>query len=546
MNSPFVGPKPARIELRHRPTTAAVLGGLCFALTAPPINFHVGVPLGLAALFLASELPAGTPKGKRRAFFRGWLWATSAGLLGLRFVPAVVDRFTPLGVAGGLLALLLLAAFQALGWGLGTLLAWLLEARLRVDRRLAFPCGVLFACMWPGVFAWTPGALLSEWVPVIQLAEVVGERGLSFLMALGVACIAWPLRDRFREATPVPPGSRFHHPVVSVALGVGVWAALFGYGLLRLNALAAPEARVKVALIQPATDARLRWEPSQRMEILSRLRRVTVEAEAAGAELSIWPEAAYPFLLSPVAGHEPRGGRAIHINGVKGPVLLGTLTPARAPAGERPEGQYNAATLIDAQGHQQRVQAKLQLLWFGESLPFGAQSIPWLRKVFFRAGGLVPGDEVVLLTHPTQHGELRMAVLNCYEDILPAVGRRMAAEGPNLLVNVTNDAWFEGSIESALHLRLSVLRAVETRRDLVRAVNLGLPAWIDRSGRVRELGSPRPAGYTLVTPGMNNSSPTFYVRFGDYPLLTLLALLISLRGFRVARERRAQADAPQS
>ncbi|MEZ4228495.1 MAG: apolipoprotein N-acyltransferase [Polyangiaceae bacterium] len=511
------------------------MGGLCFALTAPPVDFHLGVPLGLAALFLALELPASTPRGKRRAFFRGWLWATSAGLLGLRFVPAVVDRFTPLGLAGGLVALVLLAAFQALGWGLGALFAWLLESRLRVDRRLAFPCGTLFACMWPGVFAWTPGALLSEWVPVIQLAELVGERGVSFAMALGVACIAWPLRDFFREVADEATG-RLQRPLASVLLGLGVWAALFGYGLLRLRALPDSSATVKVALIQPATDARLRWEPNQRAQILGRLRRLTVDAEAAGAQLSIWPEAAYPYLLSPVATHEPRGARAIHINGVKGPVLLGALTPARAPAGEKPEGHYNAATLIDAEGHQQRPQAKLQLLWFGESLPIG-QSNPWLRKVFYRAGGLVPGDEVVLLKHPTPVGEMRLAVLNCYEDILPGVGRRMAAAGPNLLVNVTNDAWFVGSIESALHLRLSALRAVETRRDLVRAVNLGLPAWIDRTGRVRALGTPSPAGFTLVTPALHDAAPTPYVRFGDYPLLCLLGLWLGLRSFRVARSR---------
>ncbi len=498
------------------------------------------MPLGLAALFLALELPVAATRGKRAAFFRGWLWATSAGLLGLRFVPAVVDRFTPLGLAGGALALVLLAAFQALGWGLGSLVAWLLEARLAIDRRVAFPCGVLFACMWPGVFAWTPGALLSEWVPVIQLAELVGERGLSFLMALGVACVAWPLRRYFREEPPVASG-KWQRNERSVLLGLGVWAVLFGYGLVRMQTLLRPRQLVKVALIQPATDARLRWEPTQRAEILNRLRRVTAEAEAAGAELSIWPEAAYPYLLSPVASHEPRGARAIHINGVKGPVLLGALTPARAPAGVKPEGQYNAATLIDADGHQQRPQAKLQLLWFGESLPIG-QSSPWLRKVFYRAGGLVPGDEVVLLRHMSAGGEARIAVLNCYEDILPGVGRRMAAHGPNLLVNVTNDAWFEGSIESALHLRLSALRAVETRRDLVRSVNLGLPAWIDRTGRIRGIGSPSPAGYMLVTPSLNNGPPTFYVRAGDYPLISLLIVFVCWKGFREVRRHREQAS----
>lgn len=512
----------------------ALLGGVCFALTAPPLDFHLGVLLGLAALFLALESAAEAPRPKRRAFFIGWAWATAAGLVGLRFVPALVDRFTPLGLLGGGVALVLLAAFQALGWGLGAILSSVLERRLALDRRLAFPCGVLFACMWPGVFAWTPAALLSEWLPLIQLAELIGERGVSWLLALVVALLAWPLS----RPAALPPRNKL---VTSVLGGAALCVVMVSYGLLRLSQLE-PDAgpKLTLALIQPATDARLRWERSEQDRILVRLRRLTVEGERQGAELSVWPEAAYPYLLSHAPIQEPAGARAIHAGGVRGPVLLGALT--RAPDGT---GQHNAALLIDSSGKQQTPQAKLQLLWFGESLPIG-QSSPWLRRVFYRAGGLVPGSEVALQTHQSVSGaEARMAVLNCYEDILPGVGRRMAAQRPNLLVNVTNDAWFEGSIESALHLRLSALRAVEARLDLVRAVNLGLPAWIDQTGRLRALGQAKPASVLLVRPSLNDQSPTLYVRAGDYPLLVALGLLLLWHAFRgVTRRARTSARPP--
>ncbi len=542
---------------RAGPWLLALVSGVVFALTAPPVDFHLGVLLGLMGLFLAltpRRGAAGVPQ-KRRAFLLGWLWASAAGLVGLRFVPQVVDRFTPLGLVGGAAALLLLACFQGLGFGVGAALSELLTRRLRWDRRLAFPCGIFLACVWPSVFGWTPAGLLSPWLPLVQLADVVGERGVSVLLTGLMACLGWPLAQRLPwsspplQGAPAPlsgaagalpaPASR-RQALLSVGLGGVGLMALYGYGALRLASLAespttSPET-LRVALVQPAVDARLRWEPTERARLLTRLRRLTQSAEAQGAELSIWPEAAYPYVLPHRAGEGPRGSRAIHRDSVRGPVLFGVLT--EAPGGE---GQYNAATLVDARGHQQLPQAKLELLWFGEALPFG-QSIPWLRRAFYRAGGLIPGEEVALLRMTTQGGhEARLGVLNCYEDTLPSVGRRIAQASPNLLVNVTNDGWFEGSIEPELHLRLSVMRAIEARRDLVRAVNLGVPAWIDRRGQLRAVGQPSPAGVLLITPSLNDESPTLYVKVGDRPLWVLLTLACLYSAWR-RRTAAAQAQ----
>jgi len=95
---------------------------------------------------------------------------------------------------------------------------------------------------------------------------------------------------------------------------------------------------------------------------------------------------------------------------------------------------------------------------------------------------------------------------------------------PNLLVNVTNDAWFAGSAESELHLRLAVLRAIESRRDLVRAVNLGVTSWVDAAGVIRARTTGEAATVLSVTPVLLESAPTLFDRAGDVPLLLLLAL----------------------
>jgi apolipoprotein N-acyltransferase len=117
---------------------------------------------------------------------------------------------------------------------------------------------------------------------------------------------------------------------------------------------------------------------------------------------------------------------------------------------------------------------------------------------------------------------LRAAVLVCYEDTLPEAGREAMETSPNLLVNVTNDAWFSGSAESEMHLRVAALRAVEARRDLVRAVNLGPASWIDAAGRVRMRSPSSVPAVLLAEPALFDSPRTLYARFGDVPLVLLL------------------------
>jgi apolipoprotein N-acyltransferase len=118
-----------------------------------------------------------------------------------------------------------------------------------------------------------------------------------------------------------------------------------------------------------------------------------------------------------------------------------------------------------------------------------------------------------------------MAVLNCYEDTLPDLGRRLAvALTPGLLVNITNDAWFERTAEPELHARLGAMRAIELRLDLVRSVNLGVTSWIDAAGTVRARYADAQPGTLMATPAVRPPTLTIYARWGDAPLLIALAI----------------------
>lgn len=536
---------------RRLPLLLAVAGGATFALTAPPTDLYPAVVIGLALLAAAvQDAPT-----LWRAFGRGAAWGTAAGVVGLRFVPEVIQRFTPLGVAPSLLALVLLAAAQSLVWATCGVVTSALVRRARAPLELAFPAGVLVALALPAVFAWTPAGLVSPWPAFVQLADLIGERGVSVLFAVGAALLARGGLAAFarapggrpltRAAAPERHAFRFRitRAAVSPALAA---AALFGllgaHGALRMAALSrASEAlpKVSVALVNQAVGPHERWQAKNHPQIVRVLHDLTRQAEAAGAELTVWPEAAYPYSLKHSDRRAPRGANAILGPGVRGPLLVGLITrepPVQVAPGLVEVNSFNSATLVLPNGSMQPTQDKLQLLWFGETVPGGAY-LPWLRRIFQKSGGLIPGAEPRALTLSRDGGpELRVGVLNCYEDTLTGVGRQItAALAPNLLVNITNDAWFTGSAEPELHARLAVMRAIELRRDLVRAVNLGVTSWVDATGVVRSRDERSTPGMTLTSPAIRDEPLTFYTRAGDAPLAGLLVLALGLCAFRGRR-----------
>ncbi len=263
--------------------------------------------------------------------------------------------------------------------------------------------------------------------------------------------------------------------------------------------------------------------------------------EAEGADLTIWPEAAYPYAIPHDARVVPGGRRAILGDEVHGPIVVGLVTmakPVTVAPGEIERNSYNSAMLLLPDGSLSAPYDKLQLLWFGEMVPGGAQ-LPWLRRLFERSGGLIPGEGPRALDLPTPRSggpAARLAVLNCYEDTLPEVGRLLAASlAPSLLVNITNDAWFYGTAEPELHARLGAMRAIELRRDLVRAVNMGVTSWVDAAGVVRARRDAAGQGTLLVTPTVREGPLTVYARFGDLPAYALLALVTAVFAWRSKR-----------
>lgn len=499
----------------------AFLSGAVFAASQAPIDITAGILVGLGGFAFAIS-------DHEKAGRRGFLFGFGANLVALRFVPEVITHFTPLPYVAGVVALVLLSMAQALPWMAGGAISGLLAGRIpRLPSWLTFAVGVYAALFVPAVFPWTPAGGLAMWPILLQTSELVGERGASMFIALGCALFARAIAKRaWRPA----------------AAGATVFALLLAYGGVRMRAVesaraAAPHA--KVALVSPDFAAGDRWDESRATMMMDRLTTLTKSAESRGAELTVWPESAYPYTLSHGTRRSPSGHRAVLQDGVRGPVLAGVYMKGGSGRG------YNSALLATSDGELSRSYDKRHLLWFGETVPL-ADKIGFLRRAFSKGLGLEPGSESVLF----EAGTVRAAVLNCYEDTLPDASREAIEIRPNLLVNITNDAWFAGSAEGDLHLRLAVLRTIETRRDMVRAVNRGPTTWISASGKIlarRDVSAGAGAPPPLLTDAALLDSPiTPYAVLADAPLLLLLVFFLGAERWLFLRAVQNAASAAPS
>lgn len=341
----------------------------------------------------------------------------------------------------------------------------------------------------PFIFPWYL-AITQAWViPVIQVAELTGPLGVTFLMMLVNGLLfdlvtAW-LRRRAGETAA--------WPIRPLIVTGAVMAAVLVFGFVRMAQIdarrqAAP--KVKIGVVQANIGIVEKGRAALASKHLALHHDVSRKLEREGAELLLWPESSYPYAFRRdmdrdwPAGHPYRVMLGLHV-----PLIFGSITFQH---GEK--HPWNSALMMEPDGRITGRFDKNYLLIFGEYIPFYKQ-IPSFKKWFPEASHFNRGEEVTVF----KFRDWNIGPLICYEDIIPSFGRRMAPHSPNLLVNVTNDAWFGRTSEPWEHLALAVYRSVEMRLDLVRAVNTGISAFIDANGR---LGRHTQSYDPVVQPGV--------------------------------------------
>ncbi len=430
--------------------------------------------------------------------------------------------------------------------------------------RLAVPLWLAAPIVWTGLELarahLLTGFLMASlahtqvnWAALIQISDIVGEYGVDFVVMLTAACITNAFRIPtwlFRESTSDPRSKPFSclAELMPAAL---VLSATLGYGYSRLAQAerTAKEFRPlgpRLALIQGNSLAEWKADPNRERQIMDEYMSLSEKAIAKSHEvgdgrpvdLVVWPETMFrtplirfdrDYKVPPEATQTPEElasygphDLAAVVSRLSTPVLVGVdrihyRASAVGESNEPPPLFYNSAVLVGRDRKIVGTYDKVHRVMFGEYIPF-ADWMPFLYRLTPLTGGIEAGAGPKALRLDATYC---FAPNICYETAIPHVIRRQVAtlegrnEYPDVLVNLTNDAWYWGSSELDMHLACGVFRAVETRLPLVVAANGGISAWIDHLGRVRAK-SPRQKSDFILADIEPSGMRSWYMRFGDW------------------------------
>ncbi len=525
----------------------AFAAGITGALALAPFNFFPAMVIPMTAAVwlidgcartsqktaagrfrLAGWFRLGMPVSAWRAFGAGWWWGFGYFIGGLWWLGAAflveADQFAwamPLGVAG---LPAVLAFFPALGFLLARLI-WVQGA----GRLFALAAALGFTEWLRGHiltgFPWNSfGMALGGNLVTAQLASVIGLYGLTVIVILVFSApAALGGKPSFRA------GRRgLSTPILAALLA---FCGICGFGAWRLaQAPLESVPGVKLRIMQPNLPLDEKFRPENKSQILSLY--LTLSARGGedgrlgldGITALIWPESAFPFILSRDAG------ALAAIGAVLPPDTVLVTGAARAQDASRssPAGlvsYFNAIQVVASGGHILDSYDKVHLVPFGEYLPF--QKVfdhLGLRQFVHIPGGFDAGSERRLLVVP---GLPAVAPLVCYEAIFPGEAvPRAAAERPGLLLNVTNDGWFGTTSGPYQHFAQARLRAIEEGLPLIRAANTGISAIVDPYGRI--LAELPLGAQGVVDGGLPQSiAPPL---FGRLPFTTVFFLWFSMLG----------------
>ncbi|MBY6141050.1 apolipoprotein N-acyltransferase [Leisingera daeponensis] len=482
-----LGLRQAARQLRLAPAALSLGGGALLSLALAPWHMLFGVPVALAAAgWLAVQAASA-----RAAALAGWLFGLGYFAFGLSWIiePFQIDPDRHAWMAP--FALVFLAAGLALFWGGAFgIAARVSRGAVRVPVLIALWALAEFARAY--LLTGFPWAAFGQfWIdtPAASLLPLIGPQGLALLTL--VAFLPLGLLRKNAAAAVLP--------LAAVAAAVVTAPAPSETELTKKT----------VRIVQPNAPQNLKWHPDHRWEFVRRA--LAFSAEDPRPDLIVWPETAVPQLLN-YAGDTlqvvAEGADSV-------PVLLGI---------QREEGgaYFNSAVLLDADGLPAATYDKAHLVPFGEYVPFGDFMARFGIHGFASQAGAGyaagPGAEVMELPIGSA------LPLICYEAVFPQ-DVNAAKTRPDMLVQVTNDAWFGTRSGPYQHLVQARMRALEQGLPMIRAANTGVSAMIAPDGTLLDRLPLGEAGYidaALPAP----LPPTLYRRTGDWPVF-LLCLFIA-------------------
>lgn len=413
----------------------------------------------------------------RQAFGRGLLAGMVFYVLQLYWIVSVLSTFGGLPWILSALSLLLLVFYMSVYLGLFSSLFYLL------DRKTGFWLWLpAVPCLWVGLdwvrswfisgFPWMDFGYGLWSVPeALQTADLFGHHFLTFMVVLLNLVLYILVCRRFSGIQKISSAA-----LVLVLLGCGLlyskkrWTEMLD--------LVDDAAVAEVGIVQGNIEQGKKWSPEERVKTVDSYIRLSEGLlEQKIPDLIVWPETALPFyprgneLINPVKAFVSRSGTSL---------LTGAPWYEIIDWDKRQFEYFNGAFMLTQTGEPGGRYFKSHLVPYGEYVPL-KKYMPFLAPLVEAAGDFTPG----VVGSPLETGRIKAGVLICYESIFADIGRHWVENGANVLVNLTNDAWYGKSSAPYQSWAMTVLRSVETRRSLVRSANTGISGVIDPLGRIK-------------------------------------------------------------
>lgn len=393
--------------------------------------------------------------------------------------------------------------------------------RTRTVRRLTllrpFALGLLWAVYeWTQTLGWwgVPWARLplgqANYLVGLQTASLLGSYFITFLLVSVNALAALALISLARKEQPILR--------LSCVLIASILALQYGVGTLLWFCRDEGEKRVTVAVIQGNISSQEKWSSASDARTEEVYERYTREAAAAGAQIVIWPETAFPYTVT----KRNSLGRSFSklARQTNTTILVGAFSDAE-------DGYYNSVFCFLPDGTMsETIYAKRRLVPFGEFVPFQPiveVVIPPLAELVLSGGVIVEGNGANVFSL----NEGTVGSLVCFDSIYEDLTRESVLGGAELLALSTNDSWFTDSAALSMHNAQAQLRSIESGRYLARSANTGISTIISDRGEVLCSLEPLVDGMLVGEVEMRDEL-TFYTRIGNLFVYLAMALLAAL------------------
>lgn len=462
---------------RRKAFAFAFLSAVLLGLAYPPAGFGFLAWVALIPLFFIVEaFPA------RRVFL--WSWIS-----GVCFFLAAISWIRHITWAGMILTVLVMAVFHALPF-----------AGARVVRN-AFPrlwlifipfavAGLEWARSFdPLAFPWAIfGNSQASYPGLIQFADITSAFGISWWVVM-INVVLYSLVKKRTTARWVFLGLLFLVPLA------------YSQAVIH-SALASPK-RLTITLVQGNVGPEEKWDENMVRWNIDLYRSMSLKAMSYRPDLFVWPETAIPayVLVSPYYRRMIQS--LADSTGV--PILTGLPSMDL-----KTEETWNSAGLFLPGGCDVQRYDKIHLVPFGEAFPLD-DVFPGLRKIELGQANWCEGKEPVVFTSPTLP-PFHVAI--CFESIFPDLNRAFIRKGSEFITVITNDVWFGPKSSPVQHAMISVLRAIEFHRPVVRCANTGISMIVDPCGRI-ERRTETFVRTTLTGTITPRADMTFYARFGN-------------------------------